>query len=112
MEVGKAHEQERKRWTQIAKALVEKAKKPDVLDRVVVEKIITTELMNIWNATPKETLAKDLKDSLLHRAVSHQKSMFVKQFLEEDKESVTKKYKLDGSTEPKFPLWYNNHPKR
>jgi hypothetical protein len=111
MEEDKALEHERARRAQIARALIAKAKKPDVLNREVVEKIITSELKEIWDATPKDILAEDLKNSLLHLAVWHQKFKFVKQFLVEDSDSVKKTYKLGEATEPKYPLWYNNHPK-
>ncbi|KAF2497767.1 subtilisin-like protein [Lophium mytilinum] len=110
------HEQERKRRTQIAKALIAKVKGPDILNRMVVEKIITAGLEDIWNAidTPKDVLAENLRNSLLHLAVWHQKVEFVKRFLEdkEDEESVTNRHQLDGDTEPRYPLWYNNHPRK
>lgn len=105
---------DRERRLGIVETLVSNATE-DAFDLEVVEMIIQKNLTTVWNAKAKNLPSDKIRSCLLHMAVLHQKSEFVKIFLNECSVSLSIEMALEpgrgnkGNKTDKFPLWYNNH---
>ncbi|KAK1750547.1 subtilisin-like protein [Echria macrotheca] len=118
-------EEDRKIRFEIVKSLFRKSNKSGIFSHKVVQTIIHHDLIDVWEAKPKDALKPDVKECLLHLAVLEQNLRFVELFTKKEEPGsdlshpnlvyVTKECALTvhGLPDPdgtrQFPLWYNNH---
>ncbi|KAF4452933.1 Peptidase S8/S53, subtilisin/kexin/sedolisin [Fusarium austroafricanum] len=100
---------------EIVKSLVDHADSPDALSETVVEEIIKRDLTEVWEKWREKAGNDSVREIYLwplHMAVLYEKVEFVKIFVNDYPEALSREAAVPGpwgtEKKDKYPLWYNN----